>query len=284
MKRLFLIIFLSVFLCILLIFCRNPAVETFSPRGTTVELPVIMYHSLVTAEGSAAQYVCPIQQVESDLQWLCENDFESVSLAQLIAFADGTDSLPPKPILITLDDGYRNNLTLLPPLLERYDAHAVISVVGEYTDIYTASGEDGSLHTCMSWDDLSLAAASPRLELANHSYYFHHLTPRKGSSNMKNESFEHWKAAFCADVQALQSAFMENCGFYPICYAYPFGQLTDGADALLQEMGFRITLTCNEEKSLLTSGNSDCLFSLGRYNRDGRISTEEFMAKLLEQS
>lgn len=284
MKRLFLIIFLSVFLCILLIFCRNPAVETFSPRGTTVELPVIMYHSLVTAEGSAAQYVCPIQQVESDLQWLCENDFESVSLAQLIAFADGTDSLPPKPILITLDDGYRNNLTLLPPLLERYDAHAVISVVGEYTDIYTASGEDGSLHTCMSWDDLSLAAASPRLELANHSYYFHHLTPRKGSSNMKNESFEHWKAAFCADVQALQSAFMENCGFSPISYAYPFGQLTDGADALLQEMGFRITLTCNEEKNLLTSGNSDCLFSLGRYNRDGRISTEEFMAKLLEQS
>ena len=76
----------------------------------------------------------------------------------------------------------------------------------------------------------------------------------------------------------------ENCGFSPICYAYPFGQLTDGADALLQEMGFRITLTCNEEKSLLTSGQSNCLFSLGRYNRDGRISTEEFMTKLLEQS
>ena len=286
MKRITLIFltFLLLSAVFLQIFINEPAVETFSPRGATVELPVIMYHSLVTGESGAAQYVCPIQRIESDLQWLCENDFESVSLAQLIAFADGESVLPPKPVLITLDDGYRNNLTLLPPLLERYDAHAVISVVGEYADIYTASGEDGSPHTCMSWEDLSLAAASPRLEFANHSYYFHHLTPRKGSSNMKNEPLEHWKAAFCADVQALQSAFMENCGFSPICYAYPFGQLTDGADALLQEMGFRITLTCNEEKRLLTSGQSNCLFSLGRYNRDGRISTEEFMTKLLEQS
>ena len=271
------------FTCFLLIFNQESTIEVFSPRGTTVELPIIMYHSLVTGENTAAQYVCPISRVESDLCWLREHGFESVTLAQLIAFADGTGTLPAKPVLITLDDGYRNNLTLLPPLLERYDAHAVISVVGEYSDIYTASGEDGSPHTCMSWEDLSLAAASPRLELANHSYYFHHLTPRKGSSNMKNEPLEHWKAAFCADVQALQSAFMENCGFSPICYAYPFGQLTDGADALLQQMGFRITLTCNEENSLLTSGQSNCLFSLGRYNRDGRISTEEFMAKLLEE-
>ena len=286
MKRTYLIFltFLLLFAVFLLPFSKKTTAETFSPRGTTVELPVIMYHSLVTSESGAAQYVCPIQRVESDLQWLCENDFESVSLAQLIAFTDGEGALPAKPVLITLDDGYRNNLTLLPPLLERYDAHAVISVVGEYTDIYTASGEDGSPHSCMSWEDLSQAAASPRLELANHSYYFHHLTPRKGSAIMKNETLEHWKAAFCADVQALQQAMQENCGFSPICYAYPFGQLTDGADDLLQEMGFRITLTCNEEKSLLTSGQSNCLFSLGRYNRDGRISTEEFMAKLLESS
>ena len=284
MKRtlMFFSAFVLTFTCFLRIFNQESATEVFSPRGTTVELPIIMYHSLVTGENTAAQYVCPISRVESDLCWLREHGFESVTLAQLIAFADGTGTLPAKPVLITLDDGYRNNLTLLPPLLERYDAHAVISVVGEYSDIYTASGEDGSPHTCMSWEDLSLAAASPRLELANHSYYFHHLTPRKGSSIMKNETLEHWKAAFCADVQALQQAMQENCGFSPICYAYPFGQLTDGADDLLQEMGFRITLTCNEEKSLLTSGQSNCLFSLGRYNRDGRIRTEEFMVKLLE--
>ena len=108
--------------------------QVFAPRGSSVELPVIMYHSLVTDDRAAAPYVCPISRVEGDLRWLTENGYQSVSLAQLIAFANGQGTLPPKPVLITLDDGYRNNLTLLPPLLEQYDACAVIAVVGDVGD------------------------------------------------------------------------------------------------------------------------------------------------------
>lgn len=283
MKRM-LLLFAALLLlaaCLLLPFWGKNAVETFAPPGATVELPVIMYHSLVKQESAAAQYVCPISRVESDLIWLRDNGYQSVSLAELIAFADGTGALPPKPVLITLDDGYRNNLTLLPALLERYDAHAVISVVGEYADIYTASGEDGSPHTCMSWEDTARAAQTPRLELANHSYYFHHLSARTGSARRQGESLRDWQAAFSSDVQALQEAMAQHCGVTPVCYAYPFGQLTAGADDLLAEMGFRVTLTCNEQRSQLTSGDARCLFSLGRYNRDGRWSTEAFMARLL---
>lgn len=267
--------------CLLLPFWRGRAAETFAPRGSTVELPVIMYHSLVKDERWAAQYVCPIAQVESDLQWLRDNGYQSVSLAQLIAYADGTGTLPPKPVLITLDDGYRNNLTLLPALLEQYDAYAVIALVGEYTDIYTASGEDGSLHTCMSWEDAARAAGVERLELANHSYYFHHLTGRQGTARKGGEDREAWQAAFCSDVQALQRAVSQHCGVTPAAFAYPFGQITDGADDLLREMGFRVSLTCNELRSVLTAGDPGCLFSLGRYNRDGRWTTGEFMKRLL---
>ena len=281
-KSLLFFALLGIAACCFLSFYNPKTVEIFSPQGAAVDLPVIMYHSLVTNESAASQYVCPIQRLEEDLLWLQKQGFESVSLAQLIAFADGVDTLPPKPVLITLDDGYRNNLTLLPDLLERYDAYAVISVVGEYADIYTTSGEDGSPHTCMSWQDTARAAQTPRLELANHSYYFHHLTPRKGSSRKSGEPFDHWKDAFCSDVTALQDAMQENCGQAPLCYAYPFGQLTTGADDLLRDMGFRVSLTCNEQINRLTSGQSNCLYGLGRYNRDGRLTTEAFMAKLFE--
>ena len=268
--------------CLGLSVFRLESAEAFSPRGSTVELPVIMYHSLVADQSRAAQYVCPIRQVESDLQWLREHGYQSVSLTQLIAFADGAGQLPPRPVLITLDDGYCNNLTLLPPLLEQYDAHAVIALVGEYTDIYTVSGQDGSLHTCMGWEEAALAAACPRLELANHSYYFHRLTSRKGSARMPGEAPDHWRDAFRADVQTMQDAMAENCGLRPLCYAYPFGQITEGADDVLREMGFRVSLTCNEHRSVLTSGDKNCLFSLGRFNRDGRWSTDGFMERLLK--
>lgn len=259
---------------------RGPALEVFSPPGTRCRLSVIMYHSLIKTEAGADRYVCPIARVESDLIWLRNNGYTSVSLEELIAFADGTGTLPPKPVLLTLDDGYRNNLTLLPALLEQYDMRAVIAVVGEYADIYTASGEDGSPHTCMSWDDLRRAAREERLELACHSYYFHHLESRKGAARKQGESVADWQTALTADTLAIKRGLEQQCGVTPVCYAYPFGQISDGADRLLAELGFRVTLSCNEQSSTLTSGDPDCLYSLGRFNRDGRLSTAEFMVKL----
>lgn len=269
--------------CLLLPFCWGKAVQTFSPRGSQVELAVIMYHSLVESDSRASEYVCPVSRVESDLQWLTERGYESVTLAQLIAFADGEGTLPAKPVLITLDDGYRNNLTLLPPLLERYDAHAVIALVGEYADVYTACGDDGSLHAGMSWEDAAQAAASPRLELAGHSYYFHHLAGRKGAARKKGESLSDWKAALTSDTLSLQETMLERCGVTPLAYAYPFGRISEGADGVLQELGFRVTLSCREIRSQLTSGDAGCLYSLGRFNRDGRLSTADFMAKLFRE-
>ena len=189
----------------------------FAPRGSSVELPVIMYHSLVKQDSAAAQYVCPISRVESDLLWLRDNGYQCVTLQELIAFANGQAVLPPKPVLVTLDDGYRNNLTLLPPLLEAYDAHAVISVVGEYADVYTASGEDGSPHSCMGWTDVARAAQTERLELANHSYYFHRLTGRKGSAQKPGESLDAWRAAFTTDTLALQEAMTDRGIPAPVC-------------------------------------------------------------------
>ena len=124
-------------------------------------------------------------------------------------------------------------------LLEQYDMRAVIAAVGEYADIYTASGEDGSPHSCMSWEDLRRAAQQPRLELACHSYYFHHLEGRNGSSRKAGEDYAHWQEAFRSDTAAILQALRQQ-GAEPLCYAYPFGQITEGADELLKDLGFRV--------------------------------------------
>ena len=49
----------------------------------------------------------------------------SVGYADLIEFVNGDGKLPEKPLLITIDDGYQNNLDLAAPLLEKYGAQAV---------------------------------------------------------------------------------------------------------------------------------------------------------------
>ena len=53
---------------------------------------------------------------------LCLRDagYTSVGYADLIEFVNGDGKLPEKPLLITIDDGYQNNLDLAAPLLEKY--------------------------------------------------------------------------------------------------------------------------------------------------------------------
>ncbi len=263
----------------LLLLLPRWAVPAFAPRESETELLVLMYHSLVADERAADAYVCPISRVESDLIWLKDRGYTAVTAAELTAYGAGTGTLPPKPVLLTLDDGYRNNLTLLPPLLEQYDMTALIAVVGEYADIYTASGEDGSPHSCMSWQDIGRAAAHPRLELAAHSYYFHHLTGRKGAGRKPGESVEDWKTALKSDTAHLLDALATQGIAPPPAYAYPYGAIEPEADGVLAELGFALTLSCKETRSVIRRGDPKSLFSLGRFNRDGRLTTRQFMER-----
>ena len=50
--------------------------------------------------------------------------------------------LPEKPIVITFDDGYYNNYLNVFPLLQEYQAKAVISIIGKETDRYSQLDEN----------------------------------------------------------------------------------------------------------------------------------------------
>ena len=93
-----------------------------------------MYHSILKDASRTGKYVITPSRVEEDLIYLQENGYETVVVADLIAYVTDGTPLPEKPVMITLDDGYLNNLTYMLPLLEQYDMRAVISVIGLYSE------------------------------------------------------------------------------------------------------------------------------------------------------
>jgi peptidoglycan/xylan/chitin deacetylase (PgdA/CDA1 family) len=54
--------------------------------------------------------------------------FEFVDIDQVVAFAQGRGRLPPNPVLITFDDGYKECFTLTLPILERYGARGTFFI------------------------------------------------------------------------------------------------------------------------------------------------------------
>ena len=244
-----------------------------------VRLPVIMYHSILKDPAKTGKYVITPARVEEDLVYLRDNGYETVVVADLLAYVNEGVPLPEKPVMITLDDGYLNNLTYMLPLLEQYDMRAVISVVGCYVDQYSEKPDPNPSYAYLTWDDIRTLSESGRVEIQNHSYDMHKQETRRGASRRRDESMEVYAKALGDDVTMLQQRLAENCGVVPTAFVYPFGQISDGSDDILRSLGFQCTMSCEERVNNITR-DADSLFSLGRFNRAGTLSTAQFMKKI----
>lgn len=255
--------------------------EAHADADVGVALPVVMYHSVLKDPQRAGKFVVSPRVFEQDLQYLKDEGYTAVLVEDLIAYVNRQADLPEKPVLITLDDGYYNNLTYVLPILERLDMKAVISVVGEYTVRFSEAKDLNPNYAHLSWDDINVLRQSGRIEIQNHSYGLHtDQNGRKGSMRKSGESLEAYRKVFLEDTQKLQELLQENCGFRPAAYVYPYGAISDESTGFLKEMGFAASFTCYEKINYITRDNNS-LFRLGRFNRPSNLTTAEFMEKIL---
>lgn len=247
-----------------------------------IDVPIIMYHSILKDEERLNDYVLSPVDFEKDLVYLRENGYETVFVSELIDYVKGIGELPEKPVVITLDDGFYNNLTYVLPILERLDMKATISVVGDFCDRDSQSGEKSPYYSCLAWDDLRQMQQSGHIEIANHTYSLHSDTgERKGCCIKSGESFSDYQNILIADVMKLQRRLFEETGSKPSVFTYPYGFICDESIDILKGCGFEATLTCREKVNIIEQGNPDCLLGLCRFNRPSGISTEKFMKKIL---
>ena len=245
-----------------------------------IKLPVLMYHSVVSDPSKTGKYVVTEQSFESDIKYLKERGYNTVSAKQLIKYVYLGEELPENPIALTFDDGMYNNMEYVLPILEKYDYCAVFSVVGSYTGEYTENNIVIPDYSYLRWQDIIELSENPRIEFGNHSYAFHSISKnRYGTKKNRSESLLEYINAFYLDTEKLQSEFLANCNFKPVIYTYPFGSYSKESLRVLKKMGFLVSFSCFEGVNTVTH-DADCLFMLKRYNRDGRLSTAQFFSRL----
>lgn len=245
------------------------------PEG--IALPVVMYHSICPTTND---YQLPASALEEDLRYLKAHGYESVSVQQLLAYTKGKGELPEKPILLTFDDGFYNNLSDALPLLEQYDMQAVVSVVGRYTDEIAPADPEVPAYSYLTWDNVRQLQASGRVEIGSHTYDLHSNTQRAGCSIILGEDPAAYSAMLREDLTHLQTSAYNETGTSPDVFAYPYGFICRESVPVLKELGFVCTLTCREEINGITRDPS-CLYGLGRFHRSPKYSTEEFFTKML---
>lgn len=279
------VIAVAIIVCVSFVFAvssENNAAKV-SADTESVFLPIIMYHHITESESKAGKYTVLTDEFESDLEYIRTHGYNTVTVADLIAFTDGKADLPEKPIMITFDDGFESFYTLAYPLLKEYNMKAVVSVIGSVTEKYSQTEDHNINYSNLNWKQIKELHESGYVEIQNHSYDMHksYGKSRKGISRLKSESQQEYAEILSADLSRLQTLITEICGFTPTAIAYPYGTYSKSTLDIVKECGFRCSLVCEERVNKITAGKSDSLYNLGRYNRESGITTEEYFKKFI---
>ena len=245
-----------------------------------IEVPIIMYHSILKDSSRSNKYTVTPAVLEEDLKYIKDKGYTTVTIADLISYVYDDSPLPEKPIVLTFDDGHYNNYGYLFPLLEKYDMKAVISIVGSYTDKFTETDEANLNYSYLRWKDIKELMDTGRIKFQNHTYTSHSNTGKRiGTKKIKGETDEHYKSILKDDILKLQQEFEENTNYTPKCFTYPFGGISNASLDIIKELGFKASLSCEQGINKLTK-NPNSLYLLKRYNRPSYISTYNFFQKI----
>lgn len=116
-----------------------PTIEP-TPDGAEriLRVPVLMYHYLSTPPADADIYrqdlSVPPERFAAHLDRLQSEGYTTVNLYQVLAALQRGVPLPDKPVVITFDDGYRDNYENAFPLLKARSMQATIFVVTDFID------------------------------------------------------------------------------------------------------------------------------------------------------
>lgn len=94
-------------------------------------LPVLNYHKI--SSGNDPDFLTvTTRQLRKHFDYLNENGYTTIFISELLEYVEQQKPLPAKPVMITLDDGYRDNFTSLYPLLKEYNIKANIFLVAGF--------------------------------------------------------------------------------------------------------------------------------------------------------
>ena len=182
-----------------------------------VKVLVLNYHKIDNKHHSLS--VLPAD-FESQLKYLSDHGYHSISPDELFEGLAGTGALPENPVLITFDDGYKDNYTTAFPLLKKYGFKATIFVVTSFL---------GQKSQYFTWEQ------AREMEKEGISIQSHTATHR----SMTDLSDEQLRAELVESKKKAE----EELG-HPVEYmAYPTGTYNLHIAEMVKEAGYKAAFT-----------------------------------------
>jgi peptidoglycan/xylan/chitin deacetylase (PgdA/CDA1 family) len=185
-------------------------------------LPVLNYHK-ITSGNDADFLTVSTAQLRYHFDYLNKNGYTTIFMSELLAHVEQKKPLPARPVMITLDDGYRDNFTSLYPLLKEYNIKANIFLVAGFIQApdnkHAAPNPMGEfMHV-----DEAVVMSKDMVEFGLHTY------SHQSYSKLSLPEIE-------ADIKKTKARLHELGIPLQPCHAYTFGAYNQNNDAKRQAM------------------------------------------------
>lgn len=218
---------------------------------------ILTYHDFTIEEGSS--YDMNIVEFEKQMDYLAAHNYSVISLSELLKGLKG-GQLPPKPVVITIDDGFKSNYTLAYPVLKKYNFPATLFI---YTNFIEKN--NGSL----TWEEIREMTKN-NIEIGSHTLSHCNLLKYK-----KNENYETYLARIRREIFLSKEILESKIGSKVKFFAYPYGVYSPIIKNLVIQAGYEGILNANNMNNTLTvdpfSLNRQIIFGQSSFNSFIRI-------------
>lgn len=199
------------------------------------EIPILMYHRLVLNDNEQSVNTIHLSKdkFEEQLNYLKNNNYITITFKELEKLSL-EERKRKKYIILTFDDGYDDNYTILFPLLKKYNMKAVI---------YLVSDIDYN-----KWDVEDLG--EKRLNLLNKNEILE--MQKSGLIEFGGHTNTHCKLDLLSRDEQLKE-IKENKEFLEkllneklVSFAYPFGRFNDISKEVVKEVGYTYGIATNK--------------------------------------
>jgi len=248
----------GIWLAVLLL-CGWPRVN-----GATVPRLLVIGYRDVPVKVQNDPYAVSLARFIEQLEYLCAERYSFVTPSDLRAAHAGTASLPPNAVLLSFDGGYRTFMQNVIPVLERYEAPAMLAVCSSWLERGAPSALSAPV---MDWAQLAEAVRHPLVTLASHSFDLHKavqcnpqgdtghaVTSRRYDPVLSRyETAREHRTRLREDFASANTILQARLGVRPHIMVWPFGAYNEPALEEAAQAGLDMSFTLGGKPAVLNT-------------------------------
>jgi peptidoglycan/xylan/chitin deacetylase (PgdA/CDA1 family) len=194
----------------------------------SIKVPVMIYHSVRPYKEGESEYqdlydVTP-ELLDQELSYIKENGYHPILMRDVDAYWRGaTSSLPEKPVILSFDDGWKNQFEYAYPLLKKHDMKAVFYIF--------TNPMDTNNPRWMSWENI-IELDRAGMEIGGHTRTHPYLT-----------QISHDDKKLDSEIAESKRIIEQRLGHSIVSFAYPFGLTNEAVSVAVARAGYQTART-----------------------------------------